>query len=356
MILAWRRIPAAVLFLAAFLFLFSITTMGAGASLGMYIGDIKVYKANAQSWVEATFGTALEVSDRVATGAESKAEVEFDDGSVVKVEENSILEISRLDSQGGARQTGVRNVTGSIFANIKRVAGGTFEVRSTTAVAAIRGTSFGHTVSATGLTTVKVLQGVVGVGSAAGGREVLVQPGQRTQVAQNKQPTTPEAMSREEMTGLVNWAREDIQSEMEQRSRIRRATPRAARGLSSENLGLILIVLVSLFSVGAIFALVYYQQTKYLKLAKDIVRQAPFVFGNQSNEEMVNSKLFLLKEKEVDEIIGWKAKSVGKDRFLVSFTYLDKGGQNLGWYWEANPKKRQVKYVKSSPGLDEQNN
>ncbi len=67
-------------------------------------GDVTYLRTDLDKWIELGINTPLFDGDKIWTGKESRAEIEFDDGSFLRLGESSILEIVRLGQFGQPRQ------------------------------------------------------------------------------------------------------------------------------------------------------------------------------------------------------------------------------------------------------------
>jgi hypothetical protein len=152
--------------IAAFLTLLSVGISQAAereAYLRSMIGTVKVRKGETPEWKDGRPNMVLREKDAIRTYVESQAEIMTPEGSFIKLDENSLLEIATLKDFGaGAQSTKIRILHGSILANVKKLinAGARFEFETPTAVASIRGTTVGFDVTGE-RTLVKVYDGEV---------------------------------------------------------------------------------------------------------------------------------------------------------------------------------------------------
>jgi hypothetical protein len=151
---------------AAFLTLLTVGMSQAAereAYLRGMIGTVKVRKGETPAWKDGRPNMVLREKDAVRTYVESQAEIMTPEGSFIKLDENSLLEIATLKDFGaGAQSTKVRILHGTILANVKKLinAGARFEFETPTAVASIRGTTVGFDVTGE-RTLIKVYDGEV---------------------------------------------------------------------------------------------------------------------------------------------------------------------------------------------------
>jgi len=117
-------------------------------------------------------GQHLDVGTEIRTGAEGRVRLKFVDGSVLVVADRSTLKIRRFDVEGsGTRHASFVLDLGLIGQTVQPQSGGSWEVRTPTAVTAVRGTEFMVEVGANLATAVNVQSGQVSVNTLAmGGR------------------------------------------------------------------------------------------------------------------------------------------------------------------------------------------
>ncbi|HEX9464736.1 MAG TPA: FecR domain-containing protein [Alphaproteobacteria bacterium] len=164
-----------------------------GATLTALVGDVSVVKGKAPA-KKLTVDSPLVVGDIVKTGASARAQLKFVDGSVVTLGENSEIKIGRYRVEGDDRHGFLDLVRGVARAVVTKMApASTFEIRTPTAVAAVRSTTWMLEYNAKGETEVFVGEGSVAVTSrGAGLGRVLLEPGHGTTVAKDKAPIPPE--------------------------------------------------------------------------------------------------------------------------------------------------------------------
>jgi hypothetical protein len=164
-----------------------------GATLTAMVGNVSVVKGKAPA-KKLEVNSALAVGDVVKTAPGAKAQLKLADGSVVTIGENTELKITRFQVQGEERKGLLDLARGVARAVVTKMApSSTFEIRTPTAVAAVRSTTWMLEYNAKGETEVFVGEGVVAVTSRGKqlGRVVL-EPGLGTTVAKDKAPIPPE--------------------------------------------------------------------------------------------------------------------------------------------------------------------
>jgi hypothetical protein len=133
---------------------------------------------------------ALRLDDTLVSEA-GKAKLLLNDGSIVSLGEHSRLMLVHYQSVANGRSTLLRLFDGVIRIFVNRAtAGGAFEIRTETAVAAVRGTDW-LMEAVPGRTGVAIISGVVavsGVGAEASAVVLLQHPGDGVDVAKDKPP------------------------------------------------------------------------------------------------------------------------------------------------------------------------
>jgi ferric-dicitrate binding protein FerR (iron transport regulator) len=146
--------------------------------------------------VDAEFGMAVTDGDVIATGPSGVVVLRLNDRSQVKLRENTQL---RIDSV--SEQTVVTLNTGGVFARVARAAAGaarravSFEVRTPSVVAGVRGTEFfvayGRTVEDEPDLWLCVNEGSVDVAVPSTGRSTIVEAGEGINILAGLRTTKP---------------------------------------------------------------------------------------------------------------------------------------------------------------------
>jgi hypothetical protein len=159
------------------------------------------------AWQSLSVQQELFLRDQLRTQASSKVEVLFIDDSTLTLGENSQITVDEQIVQPLAASTGVVNLVQGIMRAVVsdryQKPGGRFEVRTPTAVAGVRGTSF---ISRCQVDTCLFLglNGRVAVESLAfPGQPVFLTAGLFTEVKKGQLPTPPRQMAEREMAVLV---------------------------------------------------------------------------------------------------------------------------------------------------------
>jgi hypothetical protein len=133
---------------------------------------------------------ALRLDDTLVSDA-GKAKILFNDGSIVSLGEHSRLALVQYQSVANGRSTLLRLFDGVIRIFVNRAtAGGAFEIRTETAVAAVRGTDW-LMEAVPGRTGVALITGIVAVSGVREDRNAVVllqHPGDGVDIAESKPP------------------------------------------------------------------------------------------------------------------------------------------------------------------------
>jgi hypothetical protein len=135
------------------------------AKITFYTGQVEVQKAMKNDWSKALFNQSLLSGQKVKTQEESRAEIGFADGSIIRIDGNSKLDIIDAKKEKSGAQTATAKVwSGKVWANVNKMSKKTkFQLESPTAVAAVRGTVYRMAVSDDQTTKIAVYSGEVAV-------------------------------------------------------------------------------------------------------------------------------------------------------------------------------------------------
>ena len=166
-------------------------------------GKVNILRAGEEKWIKAEVDMPVYPGDKVKTGAKSEAELILDDGSMLRIEEKTLIEIvdSKIEGEGEeAKKNFFLNLfSGKALNNLKKLAHkeSRYNITTKTAVAGIRGTEFSVEADED-KTEVAVFEGEVDVANKVEGAEaeiVKVSRDQQTVVEKGKVPLTPQALS-----------------------------------------------------------------------------------------------------------------------------------------------------------------
>jgi hypothetical protein len=157
-------------------------------------GDVKLTPAKTSSLETVSVGTLIHLGDRLQTAADASASIEFADGSVVDVRQQTDLVFDHLSaySDTGMVDTRLRLSNGRMDIRARPAAGpgSRFEIHTPAAISAVRGTQYRTAAQeAQSATWVEVLEGKV----AATGSDTtaMVPAAYGTRVLQGDPPMPP---------------------------------------------------------------------------------------------------------------------------------------------------------------------
>lgn len=180
---------AVVVAVAAFLFFprSGGPSIANAATLSVLHGQVDAQRAGGDFAV-AYDGDLLLTGDTVRANGAGYAVISFFDGSTLTVEPGAQAKVVSLAKTGlGGMPVTIEQTLGRTWASVQKPGSdGTFEIRTPTATAVVRGTAFEtivETVNGVTTTTIKTTEGGVVVRAVAGG-QTTVGPGQQVQVPQ----------------------------------------------------------------------------------------------------------------------------------------------------------------------------
>ncbi len=169
--------------------------INAVASISAIKGEVLVQKQGAGEWSAAKDGDLLKAGDRVKTGSASSCVIKWSTGNMLKMTAYAAMKIDRMDKNPalGAENASVDMWAGKVYAKVNKMSGSnsSFEVRTPTAIAGVRGTSLSVGIDADGTTDVGCFDGAVEVKSLTGGMPVMLQPGYSTVIKKDSVPEPP---------------------------------------------------------------------------------------------------------------------------------------------------------------------
>jgi hypothetical protein len=166
-------------------------------------------RQRAGAWTGLAAGEALELHDHVRTGAASKVKLLLRDDSVLTLAERSEMV---LDEQvaGAAPSSSFSLLLGKMRAVVTErysASGAKFEVKSPTAIAGVRGTSFiaeyDRDKDETQVVGIERFTVVRSLADATGAKGVRLGPGDATTVRRGSFPTLPTKLPAAALQGLV---------------------------------------------------------------------------------------------------------------------------------------------------------
>lgn len=128
----------------------------------LVVGDVSVKKMGAADWREVAVEDTLEMGDAIKTGKDSYCELQMVKRGIFRVENSSELYLATLVNNDDKINSRMKLAKGGIALKPNKLQQGEkFEVETSTAVAAVRGTKFSVNVDENGDTKVAVNEGKV---------------------------------------------------------------------------------------------------------------------------------------------------------------------------------------------------
>ena len=176
---------------------------GPGVEIVSIRGDVEVLLADEEDYMEAEEDMFLQAGDSIKTADASYAELAFDEEAenIVRIEEDTYAVFILGDDEK------IELLEGEIFSTINSLpAGASFEIRTPTAVAAMRGTDWLTRVDEYG-TDIEAVTGdlyVKGIDrdGAFMPEETVVSAGYRTRVRKFQRPAAPSGINPAKLTNL----------------------------------------------------------------------------------------------------------------------------------------------------------
>ncbi|MFA5779511.1 MAG: FecR family protein [Elusimicrobiota bacterium] len=160
--------------------------------IGEIKGTVEILKAGEEEWSPAVSEMPVQLKDRLKSAENSSCNLEFDDGSVIFIGENTEASVEMLELTAEKHNSKISLWFGKIIANISKSKNTKMEVHSPTAIVAVRGTEFAVETNVQ-KTDVGVFDGEVGVKNTEGAEisEVTVKPDEETSVQKGTRPHPP---------------------------------------------------------------------------------------------------------------------------------------------------------------------
>jgi len=166
------------------------TTLASQCTLSILSGSVEIQNPGADTRQQGTDGMTLTVGTRVKTAPGSHALLTFFEGSTIKLEPNTDVEIQQVEYSDEQSTTIVlKQWLGRTWSRVVKMAdpGSHYQIETPSATAVVRGTLFATEVEETGFTKVTTTEGLVSV--AAQDEEVYVPANHKTQVEKGIAPT-----------------------------------------------------------------------------------------------------------------------------------------------------------------------
>ncbi len=111
-------------------------------------GDVEVYNQDIDAFEKIRTNHVLVEGNVLRTNADSRAEVKLDDGTLLKLESDTVISLGEFDLSQSGSETLLDVISGSVLMKITKLGDGdSFDVKTVSAVAGVRGTEFSISVS-----------------------------------------------------------------------------------------------------------------------------------------------------------------------------------------------------------------
>ncbi len=146
---------------------------------------------NSSNWKELRINQVVKESDILKTDEDSRATVELDDGSRIRIMPKSIINLQNYKYNGNDRNSEIILKYGSLFAKVNHLTKkSSMTFKTSTGVAGVRGTKlYVEQDKKTEKMTVAVKKGVVNVEGKS--KSVELESGYATVIEKGQNPTTP---------------------------------------------------------------------------------------------------------------------------------------------------------------------
>ena len=174
-------------------FLSPSPALASGCTLSILSGSVEV-QAPEGNGKQGADGMTLDIGTRVRTASDASALLTFFDGSTLKLEPGTDIEIQQLKyDEEKAITIVLKQWMGRTWSRVEKMAdaGSHYEIETPSASAVVRGTLFATEVDAAGATTVATTEGLVSV--EAQGEEVYVPASEQTHVESGAVPSKSSA-------------------------------------------------------------------------------------------------------------------------------------------------------------------
>ncbi len=179
--------------LGQFVFFKSSPAMASTCLLQILTGEVSISDVDSGSFRPGSDGMILEMGTQVKTDIESHALITFNDGSTIKLEPETVLEIKHLaTNEEGSPVIILSQLVGSTWSSVVDMTNldSRFEIDTPSATAVVHGTLFTTDVNDEGETTISTTEGLVSV--TADDEEVFVAANKQTKVSRGNKPSQPQ--------------------------------------------------------------------------------------------------------------------------------------------------------------------
>ena len=136
------------------------------AKITFPLGNVLVLPKGEKKMQKAGFNQDLHSGDKVKTEKQARCEIKYTDGSIVRIDEQSIYTIEKAELKQNKKEVESSLSLGRLWANIKKLASSSdnWLLRGPSAVVAVRGTVYRMDANADSSSRILVYEGSVNVG------------------------------------------------------------------------------------------------------------------------------------------------------------------------------------------------
>lgn len=188
-------------------------------------GDVEILKSGVAKWEKAKLNIILKPGDRVKTKFTSKCELKLADGSIIRLDENTVMDIEQILLEKEKDSSAFKVWWGSVKGRFERLRtkDSSLTFHTPTAVMGLRGTVIDLSVDKkTGKTNLKVIEGKVAFRPASVEEEIDVQAGEFAETEDGKSYIKGK-MGEDEQKEILEETKKDVFL-MEKKGLMNRAT------------------------------------------------------------------------------------------------------------------------------------
>ena len=172
------------------------------------LGNVLVLSKGETRFRKATFNMPVKNGDKVETKKQSRCEITYNDGSIVRIDEQSIYTVEKAIISKEKKEVESNLSIGKLWANLKKLIRGkdSWRLKSPAAVVAVRGTIYRMNSGADSSTQVLVYDGQVDVRPPAMGstqQRTGFVPGQPRQIQAPTQVAGPRQVSMQQWFEII---------------------------------------------------------------------------------------------------------------------------------------------------------
>ncbi|MFC1913650.1 FecR domain-containing protein, partial [Chloroflexota bacterium] len=190
--------------LGAFHFMSPSPALASQCTLSLLSGSAEILETSSANWKQGADGMTLAAGMQVKTSHDSHAVLTFFEGSTIRLEPGTNVEIQQLEYDDEQAVTIIlKQWTGRTWSRVVKMAspGSRYEIETPSATAIVRGTLFTTEIDETGSTKVATTEGLVSV--VAQDEEVYLPANQRTEITPGQSPLAAKATPDPEAKILV---------------------------------------------------------------------------------------------------------------------------------------------------------